>query len=147
MTKYNEEQLITNIIKMLKEKLKKDYSPGNTKRDAHPKSLGLLKAYFIVDPNLSKEYRLGIFKEPRTYCALIRVSNSSPKINSDKMKDFRGFAIKLLDIKGVRCSIDEKRTQDFLFINNATMPLGTLKLFHDTIYYTTKSNPIIFGIK
>ena len=27
------------------------------------------------------------------------------------------------------------------------MPIGTLKLFHDAIYYTTKSNPLIFGAK
>ena len=25
------------------------------------------------------------------------------------------------------------------------MPIGTLKLFHDAIYYMTKSNPLIFG--
>ena len=138
MPKYNDEKLTQNIIKMLKEKLKKDYSKGSTKRDAHPKCLGLLKSYFIVEKDLPKEYQVGIFKEPKTYSTFIRVSNSSPKINSDKIKDFRGFAIKLLDVKGYKCANDEKYTQDFLFINNETMPLGTLKLFHDAIYYTTK---------
>ncbi|HSQ87720.1 hypothetical protein [Romboutsia sp.] len=147
MPKYNDEQLTQNIINMLKEKLTKDYSPGSTKRDAHPKCLGLLKAYFIVARDLPKEYQVGIFKEPKTYSAFIRVSNSNPKINSDKIKDFRGFSIKLLGVNGPKCTKDEKYTQDFLFINNETMPLGTLNLFHDAIYYTTKSNPIIFGVK
>jgi len=81
LPKYNYEQLTQNIIKMLKEKLQKDYSKGSTKRDAHPKCLGLLKAYFIVEKNLPKEYQVGIFKEPKTYSSFIRVSNSSPKIN------------------------------------------------------------------
>ncbi|MGL4914056.1 MAG: hypothetical protein ACRC3Y_16665 [Romboutsia sp.] len=147
MAKYNEELLTQNIINMLKEKLIKDYSPGNTKRDAHPKSLGLLKAYFIVEPNLDPKYKVGIFKEAKTYSSFIRISNSNPKIHSDKKKDFRGFAIKLLDVEGQKCLKDEKYTQDFLFINNETMPIGTLKLFHDAIYYRTKSTPITFGFK
>lgn len=147
LPKYTQQQLTQNIINMLKEKLQKDYSPGSTKRDAHPKSLGLLKAYFIVEKNLPPKYKVGIFKEEKTYSTFIRISNSSPKINSDKMKDFRGFSLKLLDVHGPRCSKDEKTTQDFLFINNETMPIGTLKLFHDAIYYTTKSNPFIFGVK
>lgn len=147
MAKYNEELLTQNIINMLKEKLIKDYALGDTKRDAHPKSLGLLKANFIVDSNLDPKYKVGIFKEAKTYSSFIRISNSNPKIHSDKKKDFRGLAIKLLDVEGEKCLEYEKYTQDFLFINNETMPIGTLKLFHDAIYYTTKSNPLIFGFK
>ena len=147
MAKYNEDLLTQNIINMFKDKSTKDYAPGSTKRDAHPKCLGLLKAYFIVDPNLDSKYKVGIFKEPKTYSSFIRISNANPKIHDDKKKDFRGFAIKLLNVEGNKCLDDEKFTQDFLFINNKTMPIGTLKLFHDAIYYTTKSNPIIFGVK
>lgn len=147
MKKYNNEELAENIINMLKEKLDKDYPKGDTKRDAHPKCLGLLKAYFVVDEQLPKEYQVGIFQQGKVYPSFIRISNSNPKIKSDKSKDFRGFSIKLLGVDGKRCLYDEKNTQDFLLISNETMPLGTLKLFHDAIYYTSKSNPAIFGIK
>ena len=147
MKKYTNEELTQNIINMLKEKTRKDYKKGHTKRDAHSKCLGLLKAQFIVNKNLPKEYQVGIFKNPKTYNAFIRVSNSNPKVKGDKSKDLRGFSIKLLDVKGERFPSNEEQTQDFLFISHETMPIGTLKLFHDAIYYTTKSNPLILGGK
>lgn len=147
MSRHNQDQLTEKIILMLKKKLIKEYSKGNTKRDAHAKCIGLLKAYFIVDKNLPDEYKVGIFNEYKTYPAIIRVSNSNPKIKSDKYRDFRGFSIKVLNVHGNKCTKDEKYTQDFLFINNEIMPIGTLKLFHDVIYYTTKLNPIILGTK
>lgn len=146
MARYSEDQLTKRIIIMLKDKLIKEYSKGDTKRDAHAKCLGLLKAYFIVDKDLPNEYKTGIFKEAKTYPSLIRISNSNPKIKSDKSKDFRGFSIKVLNVYGNKCTQDEKNTQDFLFINNEIMPIGTLKLFHDAIYYTTMYNPVVFGI-
>lgn len=147
MKNYTNEELTQNIIDMLKEKAKKDYKKSNTKREAHAKCLGLLKAEFIVNKNLSKEYQIGVFKNPKKYNAFIRISNSNPKVKSDKSKDLRGFSIKLLNVEGDRFESNENQTQDFLFINNQTMPIGTLKLFHDAIYYTTKSNPLIFGFK
>lgn len=145
MNKNNKEQLTNSIIDMLKEKLIKEYTPGTTKRDAHAKSLGLLKAYFIVEPNIPKEYQVGIFKEAKTYKALIRVSNSLTDDN--RKKDVRGFAIKLLGVNGKKVASDEKYTQDFILVSTETMPLGTLELFHDAIYYTTKSNPLLFGLQ
>ncbi len=147
MKNYTNEELTQNIIDMLKEKAKKDYNKSNTKREAHAKCLGLLKAEFIVNKNLPKEYQIGVFKNPKKYNAFIRISNSNPKVKSDKSKDLRGFSIKLLNVEGDRFESNENQTQDFLFINNQTMPIGTLKLFHDAIYYTTKSNPLIFGFK
>lgn len=143
MRKYSNNELSSKIISLLKEKLDKDYAKGLTRRDAHPKCLGLLKGYFIVDKNLPLQYREGIFNRDY-YKAFIRVSNSSPKIRSDKYRDIRGFSIKLLNVYGDKCVKDEKFTQDFLLVSMKTMPIGTLKLMYDAIYYTTKSTPIIF---
>lgn len=135
------------MIKILKEKLEKDYTSGNTKRDAHTKSLGLLKAKFIVSDNLDSKLKIGLFEKPNSYCALIRISNSSPKIQGDNKKDIRGFAIKLLDVKGEKLNNCEKSTQDFLLISTKTMPLGTVKLFYDAIYYNIKVNPLVYIFK
>lgn len=147
MIKYTNEELTNNIIKILKDKLKKDYDKGSFKRDAHAKCIGLLKAKFVVDDNIPKKYQVGIFEPKKEYPALIRISNSNPKILSDKFKDFRGFSIKLLGVEGEKCMNDEKYTQDFLLVNNEIMPIGTWKLFHDAIYYTNKSMPFIFVFK
>lgn len=147
MINKSEDQYIEEMIQILKEKLKKDYKPGSVKRDAHPKCLGLLKATFVVSPNLDDKLKVGIFKEGSTYPALIRISNSSPKINGDNKKDVRGFAIKLLDVDGARFISDEKNTQDFLLVSAKTMPLGTVKLFYDAIYYNLEVNPLVYLYK
>lgn len=147
MSNENEERLINNMINILKRKMEKEYPLGATKRDAHPKHLGLLRAYFSVSDDLPKEFQVGVFKEPKTYSAFIRISNASGKVEGDEKKDLRGFAIKLLEVQGEKYSEDEKFTQDFLLINYPTMPLGTVGLFHDAIYYSIKYNPIVFIFK
>ena len=142
-----EDQMIENMALMLREKMAKDYPQGATKRDAHPKSLGLLKAEFTVMPNLPDDLRVGIFKEARAYLAFIRFSNASNKVQSDARKDFRGFAIKLLGVQGEKFMPDEKVTQDFILLSNPTMPLGTVELFHQAIYYAIKKNPVLLLAK
>ena len=58
-----ENDLLTQeIICILEEQLKKDYKEGNTKRDAHPKGLGLLKSEFKVIDSLPEELNVGIFE-------------------------------------------------------------------------------------
>lgn len=145
MGSMSESQMVQHIIDILKEKMEKDYAVGETKRDAHPKHLGLLKAYFSVSENLSEELRVGLFKEPKTYSSLIRISSSNPKVQGDDVKDLRGFAIKLLGVQEEKYfDSDEKITQDFVLISNPTIPLGTVKLFHDAIYYSIKKHPLVF---
>jgi hypothetical protein len=130
----NEEQLIANIIRVMRKQLERDYAPSATRRDAHPKHTGLLKAVFAVLPNLPPEVRVGLFAEPKSYEAWIRTSSASAKVRSDAIKDVRGFAIKLLDVGGDKIpESDEPRTQDFVLLSMPNMPLGTVKLFHDAI--------------
>lgn len=147
MKEMSEDQYIDNMIDILKNKLEKDYKEGETKRDAHPKSLGLLKAKFVVNNNLPKALRVGLFKEAKSYPALIRISNSNPKVKGDDKKDVRGFAIKLIGVTGKKVVNDEKNTHDFLLVSTKTMPLGTVKLFHDALYYNLKVNPLVYLYK
>ncbi len=141
--KKTEQELINEMQSILQEKMEKDYKKGNTKRDAHPKCLGLLKANFKVLGNIPEELKVGVFKTEKIYKSLIRVSNASGRIQSDKKKDFRGFAIKLLGVEGERFTQDEKETQDFLLMTHPAMPLGTVKLFRDAVYYSIKWNPLV----
>ncbi len=142
-----EQELINEMQSILQEKMEKDYQKGDTKRDAHPKCLGLLKANFKVLDNIPKELKVGVFKESKTYKSLVRISNASGSIQSDRKKDFRGFAIKLLNVEGERFTQDEKQTQDFLLMSHPTMPLGTVKLFRDAVYYSIKWHPLILVSK
>lgn len=142
----DEERLIKDMEIILQEKMSKDYPAGITRRDAHPKTLACLQAEFIVEPNIPAELKKGIFEFPQTYSAWIRISNASGKIQSDKAKDLRGFAIKIMGVKGQRFQTqnDEKETQDFLLLSYPSMPLGTVKLFHDAVYYSIKYSPLVF---
>lgn len=151
ITKYenvsvDEERLIKDMGVILQKKMSRDYPTGLTKRDAHPKTLACLQAEFIVEPNIPSELKKGIFKFPQTYPAWIRISSASGKIQSDKAKDLRGFAIKIIGVKGERFQTqnNEKETQDFVLLSYPSMPLGTVKLFHDAVYYSIKYSPLVF---
>ena len=142
-----EERRIKNMVVVLQKKMSKDYPAGQTKRDAHPNTLACLRAEFIVEPNIPAELKAGIFALPQTYPAWIRISSANEKIQSDKTKDLRGFAIKIMGVKGERflAQNEEKETQDFLLLSNPTMPLGTVELFHDAVYYSIEWSPLIFA--
>lgn len=133
-----EEFYTESLISMLKKNMEKDYLKGTTKRDAHPKTLALLKAEFRVMDGLAEELKVGLFKEAKSYNSFIRVSSSSPKVEGDEKKDARGFAIKLINVGGKKVLYDEKYTQDFILLSNEVFPFPTLKSFHDLVYAREK---------
>jgi hypothetical protein len=144
----DEDKLIAHIQQVMQRQLERDYAPGATRRDAHPKHTGLLKATFAVVANLPPELRVGVFAEPRSYDAWIRTSSASAKVRSDAIPDLRGFAIKLLDVGGDKIAeSDEPRTQDFVLLSIPNMPLGTVKLFHDAIWLATEWSIALFAAK
>lgn len=141
-----EDGLIMDMVLILQKKMAKDYPIGEMKRDAHPKNLASLKGQFIIEPDIPVELKAGIFQFPETYPVWIRISSSSGKIQSDKIKDVRGFAIKIMGVKGERFQPQnkEKETQDFMLMSYPVMPLGTVKLFHDAVYDSIEWSPVIF---
>jgi hypothetical protein len=144
----NEDALIARMEDVLRRKMERDYLPPATKRDAHPKHTGLLQAVFAVSAELPPALRVGVFAEPHSYQAWIRTSNASGKPQSDGVRDVRGLAIKLLDVGGEKIAeSDEPGTQDFVMVSTPAMPLGTVRLFHDAIYYGTEWSPLVFAAK
>jgi hypothetical protein len=92
--------------------------PGPTiVRDQHPKHHGCVRATFTVAEGLPEDLRVGIFREPRTYQALLRFSNGGSLVDNEP--DARGLAIKLLDIPGPSLIEGEAEagTHDFIFIS------------------------------
>jgi hypothetical protein len=144
----DEERLIANIERLMRDKLEKDYAPTDTRRDAHPKHTGLLEATFTVSSDLPPDLRVGVFAQPRAYQAWIRTSSASARAQSDAIGDVRGFAIKLRGVDGEKIpESDEPHTQDFVLLSMPRMPLGTVKLFEDAIYYSTKRSIALFALK
>ncbi|MGL5821816.1 MAG: hypothetical protein ACRCYE_09335 [Sarcina sp.] len=128
-----EEDYIDSLISILRKNMEEDYLKGTTKRDAHPKTLGLFKAEFRVMGNLKDNLKVGVFKEAKSYNSFIRISSSSSKIEGDDKKDVRGFAIKLINVEGKKLLEDEKSTQDFILLSNEVFPFSSLKSFHDLV--------------
>jgi hypothetical protein len=148
----NEAVYIEDLAERLKAKIIGDYPIGLMRRDAHPKMHGLVKAEFIVEPNLPKELRIGVFREPKTYQAWIRFSNQDARIQSDIARDIRGMAIKLMDVPGEKLLELEKQatTQDFILISTNVFVTKDVRQFDGLIKaMTSKSllaNLCFFGL-
>ncbi len=116
-----DEQLhVDSLIHTLREKVKRTYATGTTRRDAHPKMHGCVKAQFIVEPELPQELRVGLFARAHTYEAWVRFSNASGRLSEDFAPDIRGVAIKLLGVAGSKLMDGEEQctTHDFLLISH-----------------------------
>lgn len=64
-------------------------------RDQHAKSHGCVKAEFVVRGDLPAEFTTRLFRPGARYPAIVRFSNGSGKLQSDRKIDARGMSIKL----------------------------------------------------
>jgi len=138
---------IAEMTDILRRKMALDYAEGGTRRDAHPKTVALLKGSFRIEPDLPKALKVGIFADPVSHDCWVRFSNSSGKIQSDAVKDARGVAIKLLATRARGKAADVPLGQDFVLLSSPVMPLGTVAMFRDAVYYTLESSPLLMAAK
>ncbi len=143
----NEAANIAEMTDILRRKMERDYAKGETKRDAHPKTVGLLRAQFVIEADLPAELRVGIFKKARSFECYVRTSNASGKIQSDAISDARGLAIKLMSSPGKNVDTQVPLGQDFVLMSSPVMPLGTVALFRDAVYHTIESSPLLLAAK
>ena len=114
-----EEAAIDQIVAIHRDvQEKSDRKLNPVPRGQHPKQHGCVRAEFIVEPDLPEMLRHGVFRESRTYSALIRFSNGRQR--DDSKPDVHGMAIKLLGVEGEKVLESEKdaQTQDFLLIDH-----------------------------
>jgi len=115
----NEEAIAEEIADAIERSIRKQYSPGNALRDAHPKAHGCVRAEFHVLPTLPNRLAKGVFIPGKTYQAWIRFSNGSRDAEkADIKRDARGMTIKLLAVPGKKIIDGEAATQDFIMINH-----------------------------
>ena len=118
------------LREVLRKSLEKDYKPGSTRRRFHPKSHGLVDAIFTVEDNLPVELREGLFREAKSYKALIRFSNAPFKLIKDHERGERGRAIKVLDTGQEPLDPDNLgNTQDFVLNTANILAPGRLKMY------------------
>lgn len=127
----DEDRYIRAVVDRFQAMIEREAGDGMMRRDAHVKMHCLVKAEFIVEPNLPEEFRVGVFREPKTYHAWIRFSNSDGTIKADKSRDVRGMAIKVMGVPGEKILAHEKneKTQDFILISCPTFPAENIQQF------------------
>ena len=133
----NEAANIAEMTDILRRKMERDYEKGDTRRDAHPKTVALLKASFQIEADLP----------PAGHDCWVRFSNSSGKIQSDSVGDARGVAIKLMASKEKGSKAEVPLGQDFVLLSSPVMPLGTVAMFRDAVYYAIESSPLLMAGK
>jgi hypothetical protein len=113
---------------------------GHAVRSVHAKGHGIAKGTLSVADNLPPELSQGLFAQPGTYEAILRISTNAGDILDDAIALPRGIALKILGVEGARLPGSERaKTQDFLMVNgpafaapNPKKFLGNLKLLAKT---------------
>ncbi len=107
------EEILENLMGLV---IKSSAKDSITRRDAHAKAHGCVKANFTVNnSNLPQKWRVGLFSENKKYDAWIRYSNGLGEgINTpDLKKDIRGMAIKIMNVENTPTGV-----HDILLGNN-----------------------------
>lgn len=138
-----EDAAIDEILRLTMGELRRANPPGKRPvlRDAHAKHHGVVRAELTVHSELPPELAVGVFREPRTFRAYVRFSNSVGHIGDDHDPQTRGMAIKLLGVEGEKLLEDERheRTQDFILLTHPEFPVA------DVFEYVTFMKAVFSG--
>jgi len=121
----HDEQLhIDRLIDNTRLLLQKRDAGKQTRRDAHPKMHGCVKAELTVYPGIAQDLQHGLFRvvpgaAAASYKGWVRFSNQDQNLVSDVEKDTRGLALKLLDVDGAKLLDGEEDSSchDFIFLS------------------------------
>lgn len=133
-----------SIARKLLDMVKANYVAGDTRRDAHPKHHGLVKARLkVVVADIPEDLRQGLFSKDSKdgqYDAWVRFSNSSPSIKPDGKPDVRGMAIKICHPPGERLEHDgiSRNEQDFLLVSHDVFPVNNIGQYEYLTFSVTR---------
>ena len=143
------------LIETISEKIRTQYTPGEARRDAHPKAHGCVRATFTVDQTLPEHLRAGLFQPGAKYESVIRFSNGAPNPEAPDYKpDTRGMAIRLSGVPGEKLVPDPAApdAQDFIlmsapffFMNDAHRYSEFVEVFNSDSKYAWMQLPFILG--
>jgi hypothetical protein len=103
---------------------------GRMVRDAHAKGYGLARAEFEILDDVPNEYAQGIYTKPGRHEAIVRFSNGTNHVGSDRfLGPIVGIGVKVFGIEGTTLLEDEpdSHTFDYALIDNPVFFANTLK--------------------
>jgi catalase len=119
---------VAEVIGALQRHRSAKFGPG---RALHRKQLLATTGTVEVLDGLPEPARHGLFARPGTHRVLARFSNGGPEMQSDRIPDIRGFAIKVFDVHGPSALGGTTDHQDFLMINQDRSPSRDSREFID----------------
>src|SRR5687768_7399525 len=122
----DEAAVTAKFVTFLKAATEKRYGSSARQRFNQARATACVDAEFTVLDGLAAEHRVGLFATPRTYKCWIRFANATSQ--SDKDKDTRGMAIKVLDVAGENLTPGSTR-QDFVLNSHPVMMVGSTREF------------------
>ena len=99
-------------------------------RNAHAKGYGLARAEFEILSGMPNEYAQGIYAKPGRHEAMVRFSNGTNHVGSDRfLGPVVGIGLKIFGIEGKTLLEDElgSHTFDYALINHPVFFVNTLK--------------------
>jgi hypothetical protein len=116
-----EEAFVDSIIQSFQEQMRALWKPGGFERGGNTKTQGIVRAEFMVHPDLPAPLRHGIYATPRSYPAWVRFSGPGPYVTPD-IDDvgFMSISVKLMDVPGAKLMDEEKFTQDMFGVSPPT---------------------------
>jgi hypothetical protein len=131
-------QALEKQFDSIQETTAEDYKSGF--RAVHAKAHGIAVGRLTVLDGLPPELAQGIFSQPASYQAVIRISTNAGDVLDDAIALPRGLALKVMNVEGERLSGSETETsQDFIMVNgpvfaapDAAAFLKNLKLLSKT---------------
>src|SRR5262245_57656229 len=116
-------QYVHDVMQL--QQLNADRMDGRPHRGFHVKMYSGLSAELRVLGDIPACAKHGVFAEPKTFPAWVRISNVASVITSDRLPTVIGFVVKLVDVAGAKLLDGEEhaRTQDFLAINQPFIPV------------------------
>lgn len=126
---------VTEVIGKLQASRSARFGKGRT---LHRKQILAATGTLEVLDGLPETARHGLFAQPGTHRALVRLSNGAPDLQSNRMPDIRGFAVKVMDISGESALGGMTDHQDFLMINQERGPGANSREFIDFLEALTK---------
>jgi len=107
--------------------MEREYAPGSVLRAGNTKTYAVVHGSFEVHKGLPEQLCHGVFAQPRTYPAWIRLAGPGPYAPPDiRDNGILSIGIKLMDVPGPKLLDHEHSTQDFTALSAPTTTTATL---------------------
>lgn len=151
----DEAAVTERFVAFLKSATSARHPSGPRRRFNQGRATACLIADFVVPEDLPPDLRVGLFAAPRRYPAVIRFANAAS--SSDRERDVRGMAIRLLGVAGRNLTPGEK-VHDFVLNSHPVMMAPDTKGFLEllqaneaggvrrTLYFLTHPRAVRIGL-